>query len=52
MQPQEVWDVVEPKNPQNPVGVKKYKMVLAAIYHGISEDLLLFIAEKQTTKEA
>lgn len=52
MQTQEVWDVMEPKIPQNTVSAKKDKIALAAIYHGISEHLLLSIAEKQTTKEA
>ncbi|XP_023755978.1 uncharacterized protein LOC111904440 [Lactuca sativa] len=34
------------------VEVKKDKMALAAIYQGITEDLILSLAEKKTTKEA
>lgn len=30
MQAHEVWDEIEPKNPNNPVGVKKDKMVMEA----------------------
>lgn len=44
-------DTIEPKNPHNPFGVKKDKMVMIAIYQAISKEILLSIAEKHTTKE-
>lgn len=47
MQAHEVWDVIEPKNPQNPVGIKKDKMAMVVIY----EAILLSIAEKQTANK-
>lgn len=52
MQAQEVWETIEPKNPQNPVVVKRDKMEMAAIYQAIPEEALLTIEEKQTAKEA
>lgn len=52
MQAQDVWEVVEPKNPQNDVHVKNDKMVLATIYLGIPKKALLSITEKQPTKVA
>lgn len=51
LQAHEVWDAIEPKHPQNVVGVKKDKMAMAAIYQVIPEEILLSIAEKQTAKE-
>ena len=35
MHAQEVWDSIELKNPQNLVGIKKYKMAMVVIYHFI-----------------
>ncbi|CAI9270674.1 unnamed protein product [Lactuca saligna] len=52
MQAQEVWKAIEPKNPQNLVGVKRDKMAMDAIYQAFLDEVLLTIAEKQTTKEA
>lgn len=34
-QDQVVWDIMEPRNPQNLVGVKKDKMTRVTIYQGI-----------------
>nr|GEU99437.1 hypothetical protein [Tanacetum cinerariifolium] len=51
MQAQGVWEAVEPKNTGDAVNVKMDKMDLAAIYQGIPEDMLLSLAEKETTKE-
>ena len=47
-----VWDVMEPKDPKNIVEERTYKIALAAIYHGITEDILLSVEEKKRTKEA
>lgn len=52
MQAQGVWDAVDPKNPQEVVEAWKDKIALTAIYQGIPKDMLLFIAEKETTKDA
>ena len=52
MQSQGIWEAVEPRTTNTVVEVKKDKMVLAAIYQGIPEDLLLVLAEKQSAKEA
>lgn len=51
MQAQEVWEAIEPKNTQNPVGMKIDKMTMAAIYQAIPKEVLLAIAEKQSAKE-
>ncbi|GJU61826.1 ribonuclease H-like domain, reverse transcriptase, RNA-dependent DNA polymerase [Tanacetum coccineum] len=51
MQAQGVWEAVEPKKTGDAVDVKMDKMALAAIYQGIPEDILLSLAEKETTKE-
>lgn len=51
MRDQGVWDVVELRIVKTVVKVKKDKMALATIYQGITKDMLLSLAEKQTTKE-
>ena len=48
LQAQGVWDAVQ--NPE--VDERKDRMALAAIYQAIPEDVLLMLAEKDTTKEA
>lgn len=48
MQSQEAWDAIEPKNPQNLVGVKKDKMTMIAIYQATPEQVLLTISERQS----
>ena len=52
MQAHGVWESIEPKDPKVAVEDKMDKRALAIIYQGISEDLLLSIAEKKTSKEA
>nr|KAJ0208302.1 hypothetical protein LSAT_V11C500255750 [Lactuca sativa] len=52
MKAQGVWDAVKPRTANTVVEVKKDKMALAAIYQGIPKDMLLSLAEKQTTKES
>ncbi|XP_023736152.1 uncharacterized protein LOC111884051 [Lactuca sativa] len=52
MQAQGVWEAVEPRTTNTVVEVKKDKLVMAAIYQGIPEDLLLSLSEKQMAKEA
>ncbi|XP_074363252.1 uncharacterized protein LOC141703965 [Apium graveolens] len=44
--------VVESKEKNVVVDNRSYKIALAAIYHGIPEDILLSLAEKETVKEA
>lgn len=44
--------VVESKEKNVVVDNRSYKIALAAIYHGIPEDILLSLAEKETAKEA
>ncbi|KAL8101287.1 hypothetical protein AgCh_033239 [Apium graveolens] len=47
-----VWEAIEPKDPKSFVDVKTNKVALAVIYQVILEDILLSLAEKETTKEA
>ncbi|XP_020250569.1 uncharacterized protein LOC109827953 [Asparagus officinalis] len=49
---QGVWDAIEPADPNDEVEMQKDQMALAAIYQAISEETLLVLAEKETTKEA
>ncbi|XP_020266086.1 uncharacterized protein LOC109841535 [Asparagus officinalis] len=49
---QGVWDAIEPTDPNDEVETRKDQMALAAIYQAISEETLLVLAEKETTKEA
>lgn len=51
MQAQDLWDAVEPKDPNVPVELRKDKMAMAAIYQAIPEELLLSLGEKQSAKE-
>lgn len=51
MHAQGIWEAVEPKSNKDTVDKKTDKMGMAAIYHGIPEDILLSVAEKQTAKE-
>ncbi|XP_074336016.1 uncharacterized protein LOC141673182 [Apium graveolens] len=52
MQAHGVWKAVETTNTKDGVEDKTHKMVLAAIYQGIPEDILLSVADKTTVKEA
>lgn len=52
MQAQGIWEAVEQSNPKGAVETRTDKMALSAIYQGISEDVLLSIAEKKSAKEA
>lgn len=58
MQAHGVWEAIEPKEPKDPkeskavVEEKMDKRALAIIYQGISEDLLLSIADKKNSKDA
>lgn len=55
MQAHGVWEAVEQKDPKDPkvtVEDKMDKRALAMIYQGISEDLLLTLAERKTAKDA
>lgn len=45
MQTHGVWDAVEPKDPNAKIEEIVDKTVLASIYQGIPEDMLLAIAE-------
>ncbi|KAL8134468.1 hypothetical protein AgCh_009478 [Apium graveolens] len=47
-----VWGAIEQKGPRAAIDERTVQMALAAIYQGAPEDLLLAIAEKETTKEA
>lgn len=49
---QGVWAAVKSKDPKAVVEDKTDKVALAMIYQGISEEILLSIAEKETTKDA
>ncbi|XP_074341863.1 uncharacterized protein LOC141679258 [Apium graveolens] len=51
MQVQGVWTAVEQNDPKTPVEEKSDKVAMAMIYQGIPEEVLLSIAEKQTTKD-
>lgn len=52
MQAHGIWEAVTPKDPKAAIEEKTYKMALATIYQGIPEDILLFVAKKETAKEA
>ena len=52
MQAHGVWDAVEPKDSKAAIEEKMDKRALAIIYQGITDDMLLTIAEKKTSKEA
>ncbi|KAL8154922.1 hypothetical protein AgCh_000326 [Apium graveolens] len=52
MQAHGVWIAIESDDPKLPIEDWTDKIALAAIYQGIPEDVLLFIAEKKTAKEA
>lgn len=52
MQAQEVWEAIEPKNPQNQVSVKKDRLAMAIIVQAVPDEILLSLAEKESTKEA
>ena len=53
MQAHAVWEAIQPKDPKaNPVEEKTDKRALAIIYQGLPDDMLLTVAEKQTSKEA
>lgn len=47
-----VWSSIEKGDPKAVVEYITDKIPLAAIYQGIPEDILLFVAEKKTEKEA
>ena len=51
MRAQGVWHAVEPKDPKMPIEEKKDQMALAAIYQGMTKDMLFFVSEKEKTKE-
>lgn len=51
MQTQRGWDDVESKGPQVVIDEKKDNTAMASIYQGIPEDMLLSLAEKETSKE-
>ncbi|XP_074356618.1 uncharacterized protein LOC141696367 [Apium graveolens] len=52
LQAQGVWVAIEPKDPKAPVEEKTDKLSLAANYQGIPKDVLLYVSEKTTAKEA
>lgn len=52
MKAQGVWGAIEEKEPKATVDEKTIQIALAAIYQGVSEVILLTIAEKETAKEA
>ncbi|KAL8109175.1 hypothetical protein AgCh_025315 [Apium graveolens] len=52
MQAYGVWDAIEPKDPKIPTEEKTDKRALAIIYQGLPDDMLLIVAEKNTSKEA
>ncbi|XP_062232775.1 uncharacterized protein LOC133930086 [Phragmites australis] len=49
---QGIWDAIEHEDLKEKVDMKKYQIALTAIYQGISEETLLAISEKETSKEA
>ena len=51
MQAQGVWEAIEPADENTKVEDKKDKYALAVIYQGLSEDILLAVADKKTSKE-
>ncbi|XP_074341826.1 uncharacterized protein LOC141679218 [Apium graveolens] len=52
MQAQGVWVAIESPDPKVPLEDKIDKVALAMMYQGLSEEMLLSIAEKRTAKEA
>lgn len=46
-----IWEAIEPKGSKVIVEEKVEKAALAAIYQGVPDDILLTLAEKNTTKE-
>lgn len=52
MQAEGVWNVMESDGPKDTVEERTDKVALAMIYQDIPEDMLLFLAERKTTKEA
>lgn len=49
---QGAWNAIEPKDPKAVVDDKTDKVALAMIYQGISKEILLSLADKDTAKEA
>ncbi|XP_074352342.1 uncharacterized protein LOC141691505 [Apium graveolens] len=52
LQAYNLWDTIEPKDPKAAIDGKTDKRPMAMIYQSISEELLLMLAERKTTKEA
>ena len=49
---QGVWRAIQQKEPKIIVDDKTFQVALEAIYQGVSEDVLLAVADKETPKEA
>ncbi|XP_074373445.1 uncharacterized protein LOC141713770 [Apium graveolens] len=47
-----VWEAIENSDPKDVIYPRQVNVALTSIYQGISEDILLSVAEKETTKEA
>lgn len=47
-----IWEAIEPADPKTKTKDKKDKVALVAIYQVIQEDILLFVAEKKSAKDA
>lgn len=47
-----IWEAIEPKGSKVTVEEKVEKTALAAIFQGVSDDILLTLEEKNTAKEA
>lgn len=52
MQAHSVWEAIEPNDPKAVCDERTDKIALAMIYQGISEEMLLSIAEKKKAKDA
>lgn len=47
-----MWDVVDPADPEAPVGAKQNKVARATIFSAIPEDAFFLIVKKESAREA
>ncbi|XP_074360312.1 uncharacterized protein LOC141704474 [Apium graveolens] len=51
MQAQGVWNVVSPSDEKAVIDDRNDKVAMAMMYQGLPKDMLLYVAQKKTTKE-
>ncbi|XP_039134278.1 uncharacterized protein LOC120271668 [Dioscorea cayenensis subsp. rotundata] len=52
MEANDMWDVVDPADPEAPVGAKQNKVARATIFSAIPEDAFFLIVKKESAREA